>query len=86
MASLTNAQKAPLLIDGDQWNASTPGVNSTDPSVASVTSGPDGKFYVYGINPGSATIVVNFDGRSGSLQVDVSAEPYEVTLGTPEPK
>ena len=86
MADLTNAQRALLLVDGNAINADTPGVTSSDPLVASLGADEDGKFVVVGQAPGSATITASYLGRSGSLVVTVSAEPYVLSLGTPEPK
>jgi len=86
MATLSNAQKAPLFIDGEQWPANSPGVISSDPAIASVGAGTDGVFFVFGEAAGEATISVSSQGRIGSLAITVTPEPWEVTLGTPEPK
>jgi hypothetical protein len=86
MAALTNAQQAQLLVDGAPVNADTPGVTSSDPAVASLGTDADGKFVVIGQATGSATITASYLGRSGTLEVNVSEEPYILSLGTPEPK
>lgn len=86
VADLTTRQRAALFIDGSQWNADTPGVASSDPTVATVGAGPDGKFYVFGQGVGDADITVTFAGRTGSLTVSVASEPYVLTLGAPESK
>jgi hypothetical protein len=86
MAALTNAQQAQLLVDGAPVNADTPGVTSSDPAVASLGTDADGKFVVVGQATGSATITASYLGRSGTLEVNVSEEPYILSLGTPEPK
>jgi hypothetical protein len=85
MAALTNAQKAQLLVDGAPVNADTP-LTTSDASVASLGADGDGKAVVIGQGVGTATITATYSGRSGSLDVNVSAEPYILTLGTPEPK
>jgi len=85
MADLTNAQRAQLFIGGSDVNADTPGVASTDPTVAAVV-GIAGKFWIVGEAAGSTTITASFLGRSGSLDVTVSSEPLVLTLGAPEPK
>lgn len=85
MADLTNAQRALLLIGGDAVLDGTPGLASSDPAIATL-SVINGSFYVVGVAPGTATITAAYNGRSGSLDVSVSAEPLVLTLGTPEPK
>jgi hypothetical protein len=86
MADLTNAQKAPLLVDGEPIDDSHPGLTSSDPSVATVANGGDGNYWVIGQAPGSAVISLSYQARSGSLAVTVSEAPYVLTLGAAEPK
>ena len=86
MAALTNAQKAQLLVDGAPVNADTPGVTSSDPAVASLAADVDGKFTVIGQGTGTTTISATYLGRTGTLEVTVSPEPYLLSLGPAEPK
>jgi hypothetical protein len=85
VADLSNAQKAPLLIGGDAVASDTPGIASTDPAIASIAPF-DGEYWVVGQAPGSTTVTASYAGRSGSLEVTVSAEPLVLTLGPAEPK
>lgn len=86
MAALTNTQKAQLLVDGSPINADTPGVASSDTAIATLVADELGKYEVVGIAPGTATITASYNGRSGSLEVTVSAEPFVLTLGPVEPR
>jgi hypothetical protein len=85
VADLTNAQRAQLFIGGEPVDSSTPGIASSDTAVATV-QGVGSLFYIVGQAPGTATITAAYEGRSGSLDVSVSAEPLVLTLGAPEPK
>lgn len=85
MAELDNASRAQLLIDGHDVNSNTPGISSSDTSVASLAD-INGKFYVVGQTPGTATITASVLGRTGSLDVTVTAAPFVLTLGPAEPK
>jgi hypothetical protein len=85
MADLSNAQRAQLFVDGNDVNSDTPGLTSSAPEVASIAT-IGGKFWIVGESVGTATISLDVGGRQGSLDVLVSAEPYILTLGTPEPK
>ena len=85
MATLTTAQKAPLIVhdaNGNEIDANhrTSTVNGT--SIQIDTAG----VFVFGIAPGTSTITVSAGGSTGELEVTVVAAPLAVTLGTPEPK
>lgn len=91
MAALTTAEKAPLLVETSTGVTVTPGARTyTIPEGAPFhiqnVGGGEGSDFVVADAPGSETILVSFDGQSGSLEVTVSAAPLTVTLGTPEPK
>ena len=84
-ATLTTSQKAPLIVttengaDVDQNHRSVT-VNGT--AVALDSAGA----YVYGVEPGTATITVTSAGQVGTLDILVTAAPLTVTLGAPQPK
>ena len=86
MATLTNAEKALILVDGESVTPEDAAVSSTANVIASTPVGADGFVYVQGNLAGVATINVTKDGRSGSVEVTVTDAPLAVTLGTPEPK
>jgi hypothetical protein len=85
MADLTTAEKAPILIDGEHVNADTP-MSSTDESVVSIGGDTAGKAYAIANAAGSSTILAAYGGRSGSLDVTVTAAPLVITLGPAQPK
>lgn len=89
MADLTTAQKAPLLVDGEELVAGTASIFSSDHSVATPQNinTEDGLLvYVVAVGEGTADITVEKDGRSGGVSVTVTEAPLDVSLGTPEPK
>ena len=85
MATLTTAQKAPLIVhdaNGTEIDANHRTSIVTGTAVQIDTAG----VFVVGITPGTATITVSSGGSTGELEVTVVAAPLAVTLGTPEPK
>jgi hypothetical protein len=91
MAALTTAEKAPLLVETSTGVPVNPGNRTyTIPEGAPFhiqnVGGGEGSDYVVADFPGSETVLVSFDGQSGSLEVTVSAAPLTVTLGPVEPK
>lgn len=83
MATITTAQKAPVLIAG-----------APDPGIAVQVSGPSlsvqvttTAIFIVGVSPDpNASITVTKDGRSGTLAIEVTDAPLDVSLGDPEPK
>ena len=84
-ATLTTSQKAPLVVTteaGVEIDANHRSVSIEGTAVTIDTGG----VYVYGTEPGTATVTVSSAGQIGVLEVLVTAAPLTVTLGTPEPK
>lgn len=85
MATLAVSAQAPVLVDdagiGDDYL-----VETTDSDILAV--GVPGKTvqYVRGVTPGFVTVTVSKGARSGSLEVEVTEDPLEVSLGAPEPQ
>lgn len=91
MAALTNAEKAPLLVSTAsggtvQPNQRTYTLSEGAPFHIQNVGGGNGQDYVIADTAGTGTILVAFDGQSGSLEVTVSMAPLTVTLGPVEPK
>lgn len=91
MATLTNAEKAPLLVETSTGTPVSPNQRTyTLPEGAPFhianQGGGNGIDYVVADSAGSGTILVAFDGQSGSLEVTVTVAPLTVTLGPVEPK
>ena len=79
MADITNAQKAPILLDG------TPPPPEALLSVSNAhVAVADG--FVVGQSAGDVTLTAQLAGRTGTLDIHVVDEPIVVTIGTPEPK
>lgn len=92
MADLTTLQYAQLL-DGDDaalFPAAYSAVSS-DPTVASIGTGPGGSIAVVAQSEGTVTITATRNGDGATATVDVTVEAAElgdfaVHLGTPAPK
>lgn len=85
MATLTTAQKAPLVVtdaNGNEIDANHRLVTVEGTAVAVDNSG----IYVYGQEAGTANITVTSAGQVGTLEVTVTPAPLSVTLGPVEPK
>jgi hypothetical protein len=83
--SLTNAEKARILVDGE--NPETGAIFSTDPSGVVSIDDPDGdgNVYLHGVTTGDVLLTVTEGTRSGSETVTVTDAPLVVTLDTPIP-
>lgn len=84
-ATLTTSQKAPLIVKteaGADIDANHRSTSIQGTAVILDTAG----LYVYGAEPGTATITVTSAGQVGTLEVLVTAAPLTVTLGAPEAK
>jgi alpha-beta hydrolase superfamily lysophospholipase len=88
MATLTTAEKAPLLLEGSPVTQGQ--IGSSDPAVASIVmqtvEGGPAECYVVGQSAGACIVTLSLDGQIGSLEVTVTEAPLDITLGTPEPK
>lgn len=87
MATLTSAQKAPLLDELDQQlQVGVHNVVSDDNAVAQATNIGD-LWWIVAIAPGSCTInATSPGGATASLPVDVTQATFQIHLGTPVPK
>ena len=91
MAEISNAQRAPILVETSTGQAVFPVLRTyTIPEDAPFhiqnVGGGEGTDFVVGDLPGTATILVSSAGQVGSLEVTVTAAPLVVSLGVPEPK
>lgn len=85
MADLTNATKAPLLIDGANPNGATYEYDSARLQIDAPA--PDGTVYVEGLQVvADTTITVHQGGRSGVLHVTVTDAPLVLTFGPAVPR
>ena len=85
MATLTTAQKAPLIVtdaNGNEIDANHRAVSVEGTAVIVDTAG----IYVYGVVSGTATLTVTAAGQTGTLEIVVTPAPLTVTLGPAEPK
>ena len=84
-ATLTTSQKAPLLVDDENGIVIDQNHRSVSVDGAAITLDNAG-VYVYGVEPGTATLTVTSAGQVGTLEILVTAAPLTVTLGPAEPK
>lgn len=85
---LTTAEKAPLLDqDGNPLSPSEATAVGTNDFIFTVDTSGDA-IYVVGKGAGTATLHATrtSDNVNASLEVVVDAEPFTISLGTPEPK
>ncbi len=90
MATLTTAEKAPLnCSDGPILAGGPYSIGTSAGGVASFAIGDLGSpVYVVGQTAGEATITVVrlADGATATLDVEVTAGPFTISLGAPVPK
>lgn len=85
MADLTNATKAPLLIDGANPNGAT--YEYDEQRLKVDVPDADGTVFVEGLQPVSdTTLTVRQDGRVGVLHVTVTDAPLVLTFGPAVPR
>lgn len=91
MATLTTLEKAPV-IDGNGNQLGAPNqtlydVASSAPTILSI-EWVDWRAVAVGQAPGVATITATrlSDGAVASVEVTVTEGPFDIDLGTPEPK
>ena len=83
--TLTTAQKAPLLVDGNpiRYGAITWSVDQT--GIINVTVCGNSGTLVFGLAEGTVTLTVSEGNRTGADVITVTGAPLAVTLGSPEP-
>ena len=85
MATLTTSQKAPLIVADENGTDIDANHRLSTVEGTAVTLDSAG-VYVYGQEPGIATITVTSAGQTGTLEVTVTPAPLTVTLGPVEAK
>lgn len=85
MATLTTAQKAPLIVTDENGNDIDANHRVATVEGTAVILDNAG-VYVYGQEPGTASITVTSAGQTGTLEVIVTPAPLTVTLGPVEAK
>ena len=82
--TLTTAQQAPLLADGNPVHINDATITFDPDGVAAIVSDSLGNAFVRASAAGTTTVAVVLGNRSGSDVVTVTEQPLAITLGTPE--
>lgn len=87
MATLTTAQKAPLLDqDGNQLQVGVESASSSDNAVA-YCENQNNLWYVVAAVAGTCTVTASRSGFApATLEVTVTEATFSIQLGAPEPK